>query len=122
MANPCLSCGACCSYYRVSFHWSETERFVGGTTPRELTVQISPHRVAMAGTANTAPRCAALEGRIGAAVRCAIYEQRPSPCREFEASWVHSAHNERCDQARAAHGLPPLTPPHTRTPGRRAAG
>ncbi|HOC10952.1 MAG TPA: YkgJ family cysteine cluster protein, partial [Thermomonas sp.] len=21
--HPCLSCGACCAYFRVSFHWSE---------------------------------------------------------------------------------------------------
>ncbi|MOA32367.1 hypothetical protein D3C78_1535800 [compost metagenome] len=40
-----------------------------------------------------------------------MYEQRSSPCREFEASWEHGEHNPRCDAARAAHGLPPLTPP-----------
>ncbi|RBC12798.1 YkgJ family cysteine cluster protein, partial [Xanthomonas oryzae pv. oryzae] len=21
MAHPCLTCGACCAYFRVSFHW-----------------------------------------------------------------------------------------------------
>ncbi|RBD09468.1 YkgJ family cysteine cluster protein, partial [Xanthomonas oryzae pv. oryzae] len=25
MAHPCLTCGACCAYFRVSFHWSEAD-------------------------------------------------------------------------------------------------
>ena len=118
MRNPCLDCGACCAYYRVSFHWSEAERFLGGATPAELTTKLSPHRVAMRGTQSKSPRCVALDGQIGKAVSCSIYSQRPSPCREFEASWVNGMHSERCDQARAAHGLPPLEPP-TRKPQRR---
>jgi Fe-S-cluster containining protein len=64
----------------------------------------------MLGTETTTPRCASLEGRIGASVRCTIYERRPSPCREFKQSWVDGHRNERCDAARAAHGLPPLEP------------
>jgi hypothetical protein len=111
MRNPCLDCGACCAHYRVSFHWSEAERFLGGVTPADRTTKISPHRIAMLGTASTPPRCSALEGCIGKAVSCSIYAQRPSPCREFEASWVNGLHSERCDQARSAHGLPPLEPP-----------
>jgi len=111
MSNPCLTCGACCAYYRVSFHWSETERFLGGSTPPELTVKIGPHRVAMRGTCGASPRCVALAGEIGRAVHCQIYPERPSPCREFTASWVDGTRSERCDQARAAHGLPPLQPP-----------
>jgi len=111
MSNPCLECGACCAHYRVSFHWSETERFLGGATPSELTTRVTPHRVAMRGTEGAAPRCTVLEGRIGRAVHCRIYAERPSPCREFQASWVDGEHNPRCDAARARHGLPPLTPP-----------
>jgi uncharacterized protein len=111
MPNPCLACGACCAHYRVSFHWWETERFLGGVTPAGVTVQISQHRVAMAGTERTYPRCVALEGQVGEAVCCSIYEQRPSPCREFSPSWANGVREERCDQARKAHGLPPLEPP-----------
>lgn len=118
MSNPCLSCGACCAHYRVSFHWSETERFLGGSTPPELTVKIGPHRVAMRGTCGESPRCIALEGEIGRAVYCRIYAQRPSPCREFEASWVDGTRSERCDKARAAHGLPPLGRPRRRRAAR----
>jgi Fe-S-cluster containining protein len=122
MPNPCLSCGACCSCYRVSFHWSEAEPFMGGTTPAELTTQVSPHRIAMRGTSGASPRCVALEGRVGEAARCSIYARRPSPCREFEVSWEHGVRSEGCDRARAAHGLPPLVPPKRRAPRKRAAG
>jgi Fe-S-cluster containining protein len=102
----------------VSFHWSETERSVGGATPAELTLKVGPHRAAMRGTESRSPRCVALDGTIGAAVSCSIYARRPSPCREFEASWVNGVRNELCERARAAHGLPPLEAPHRRR-GRR---
>jgi Fe-S-cluster containining protein len=110
MVNPCVECGACCAHYRVSFHWSEAERFLGGETPAELTRRIGPHRIAMLGTEGRPPRCIALDGTIGQNVSCRIYAERPSPCREFQASWADGVHSERCDAARAAHGLPPLTP------------
>jgi hypothetical protein len=91
-----------------------------------MTVPVSKHLVAMRGTDRNPPRCIALAGRIGESVGCTIYEQRASPCRDFQASWVDGRHNERCDRARAAHGLPPLSrsvspsplpPPPSRTPG-----
>jgi Fe-S-cluster containining protein len=111
MSNPCLSCGACCAYFRASFHWLETTAAADGATPNELTMSVSPHLVAMRGTERRPPRCIALEGSIGVSVRCTVYEKRASPCREFRASWVDGVHNERCDRARGAHGLPPLPPP-----------
>jgi uncharacterized protein len=110
MRNPCLDCGACCASYRVSFHWSEAEASVGGVTPAELTAKISAHRVAMRGTDSKSPRCVALDGTVGATVSCSIHPQRPSPCRDFEASWSNGVHNVRCDEARATHGLLPLAP------------
>ena len=122
MPNPCLECGACCAYYRVSFHWSESEPFLGGKTPAALTVQVAPHYAAMAGTQRQPPRCVALEGTVGRAAACSIYAERPSPCRELQASWVDGARSERCDRARAAHGLPPLEPPAHKPLPRRARG
>lgn len=116
MSNPCLTCGACCAYYRVSFHWSETERALGGVTPAELTVQLDFHRAAMRGTCGSSPRCVALAGEVGGTVRCTIYAQRPSPCREFAPSWREGTPSERCDKARAAFGLAPLEPPHGAAP------
>ncbi len=55
-------------------------------------------------------RCQALEGKIGTAVGCKIYDRRPSPCRNFKASFEDGQHNQRCDDARAVMGLSPLTP------------
>ncbi|MGG2397440.1 YkgJ family cysteine cluster protein [Pseudomonas sp. SH1-B] len=109
-ANPCLTCGACCAFFRVSFFWGECQS-AGGTVPDEQVVQINPHYVAMRGTESKPARCTQLLGDVGCGVRCTMYEQRSSSCREFEASWANGVHNPRCDDARKAHGLPPLTPP-----------
>jgi Fe-S-cluster containining protein len=111
MGNPCITCGACCAHFRASFYWTEATREAGGLTPPHLTTKLTPHRAVMRGTEANPPRCVALHGTIGEQVRCGIYALRPSPCREFQASWVSGVHNERCDRARAAHGLAPLPPP-----------
>ncbi len=122
MSNPCIACGACCAHFRASFYWSEADPLGGGLTPPTLTVRLTPHLVAMAGTERASPRCVALQGDIGKDVRCAIHALRPSPCREFQASWVEGVHNPRCDRARAAHGLPPLPAPAATDPCRGALG
>lgn len=110
MDNPCLRCGACCAYFRVSFYWSEADPFLGGTVPQELTTPLNPYRSAMQGTLHAPMRCIALDGDIAARVCCSIYEKRPSPCRELEPWDEDGQPNERCNKARAAHGLPPLEP------------
>lgn len=117
MDNPCLRCGACCAWYRVSFYWSESETFLGGGVPPELTEALNPWRAAMRGTTCPPLRCVALEGNLGEAVCCAIYLQRPSPCRELEPWNEDGSPNERCTKARAGHGLPPLDPRTDRPPG-----
>lgn len=102
--HPCLECGACCAHYRVSFYWREE-------VPEHLTVDQSDFRKAMKGTAEKSPRkCIALSGQIGKRASCTIYENRPTPCRDFQASYEDGVQNKRCDEARAAHGLRPLTP------------
>ncbi len=55
------------------------------------------------------PRCVALSGEIGISVSCAIYENRPTPCRRFTASYENGVREPRCDEARLRHGLKPLT-------------
>ena len=111
MPHPCLSCGACCAAFRVSFHWSEAEPGVlGAGIPPQLTEAADPHRLAMRGTWARQPHCIALEGAVGVSTRCAIYPQRPSPCRELQASWEHGVHSAQCDKARARYGLRPLVP------------
>ena len=102
MSEPCLSCGACCAHFRVSFYWAESDAHPAGTVPHALTVPITPHLVAMRGTDTRCPRCVALRGEVGSAVSCTIYPQRSSPCREF------SAGTDACNRAREKHGLAPV--------------
>ena len=109
--NPCLSCGACCAIFRVSFYWAEADDVTPGGVPAELTEKMTPHRLMMKGTGGSTPRCVALEGEIGGPIGCSIHPRRPTPCRDFSASYSDGVtRHERCDQARAGHGLPPLTP------------
>lgn len=112
--NPCLHCGACCAYYRVSFYWSEADEGQGGLVPFELTEEVTPLRRCMKGTNQKQPRCVALQGEIGRTVRCSIYPRRPSPCRKFGITCTDGLlrargdEQERCNRARAAWGLPPF--------------
>lgn len=110
MTHPCLACGACCAAFRVAFHWAETEPALGGATPSRLTERLDAHRVVMLGTYAAPIRCSALRGEVGSATSCAIYTQRPSPCRELQASWEDGIAHPQCDRARTAHGLAPLRP------------
>lgn len=107
--NPCLRCGACCAYYRASFYWREASDVTPGGVPIELTQDLTDFRLVMKGTNRKAPRCVALVGTIGQRVYCAIYDRRATPCRAFAPSYSDGQPHERCDRARAAHGLPPLT-------------
>jgi Fe-S-cluster containining protein len=108
--NPCLSCGACCAFYRASFYWSEAEGYTPGGVPLKMTKKLDDFRLMMIGTGGSAPRCIALLGDISRSVRCSIYERRPSICREFEPSWQNNTSNPRCDKARLAWGMRPLVP------------
>jgi Fe-S-cluster containining protein len=84
----------------VSFYWAEaTMRGL----PASAVEQVTPHLSCMAGTNRAQPHCAALEGRVGKEVRCSLYAQRPSTCREVQPG------EDKCNRARAAHGLPPLS-------------
>lgn len=108
--HPCLSCGACCAFFRVEFYWREanqedTEKAV----PLQLCEEASANKRAMRGTTRKhRPCCVALAGKIGEDVRCTIYENRSSACRSFMASYENGRQNPRCDEARRAHGLSPL--------------
>lgn len=110
MTHPCLRCGACCAHFRVAFHWSEAEAFLGGQVPSDLTEKLDPHRLMMKGTACAPLRCIALQGEVGTQATCSIYPQRPSVCREVVPAWEAGAPSPQCDRARAAHGLAALTP------------
>ncbi len=112
--NPCLTCGACCAFFRASFYWRETDENPEGTVPLELTEEVTPFLRAMRGTNRKEPRCIALEGEIGQAVRCGIYEKRSTSCRDFEVDFIDgkvvagAEDYERCTRARTKWGLPPI--------------
>ena len=77
MPHPCLTCGACCAFFRVAFHWSETEPELGGRVPFDLTEPLRTHERAMRGTSQAQPRCVALDADIGRYSHCTIHERRP---------------------------------------------
>ena len=109
--NPCLSCGACCSHFRVSFYFGELESHDGGWVPVAFTSKINDFRACMQGTESGEGRCVALRGTVGqTGISCSIYASRPSPCREFEAWLEDGMPNPDCQRVRAKHGLPSLPP------------
>ena len=107
--HPCQSCGACCAFFRISFHWTETlaESYA---VPIDMTIGISPYVNAMIGTREEIPKCTALKGVVGKDVSCSIYLNRPGCCREFKPSYEKGSVNERCEQARLNKGLVVLSP------------
>ncbi len=107
--HPCLTCGACCTQYRVAFHWMESDDVTPGGVPAELTEKLDAHRLCMRGTHAPPIRCVALDAEIGVYSRCRIHPRRPSVCREVDASWEYGRSSPQCDKARAAFGLPVLT-------------
>lgn len=107
-----MSCGACCAAFRVQFYWREAN---AGETPHPAAVpahlceELTPRHRGMKGTGDKHhPKCAGLRGRIGVDASCSIYLGRPTPCREFAASYADGRRQPRCDEARAKHGLRPL--------------
>lgn len=106
--HPCLRCGACCSTFRVSFYWTESEPAAGGCVPPELTEKLNDFRAVMKGTNRPQPRCVALQGEVGGFTPCAIYASRPSPCREFLMALDDPELDSACDRAREGFGLPRL--------------
>ena|SRR5579871_3011416 len=115
--NPCLSCGACCAHFRVSFYFGELQGQPGGWVPLELTSKVNDFRAAMKGTESGNGRCVALRGDVGkAGVHCAIYQNRPTPCREFDAWLADGTPNPDCQRLREQRGLHPLAPLSHYTP------
>jgi hypothetical protein len=93
----------------VSFYWAEASDASENGIPVQYTESLTPHLRCLQGTNQRPPRCVLLEGTVGVSVACRLHTQRPSPCREFAASFEDGQPHDRCDQARAKHGLPPLT-------------
>jgi Fe-S-cluster containining protein len=110
-ANPCVSCGACCAHFRVSFYFGELTGYSGGWVPIELTTKVNAYRAAMKGTEVGNGRCVALRGEVGKlGVSCSIYQHRPSTCREFDAWEEDGTPSPECQRLRVRRGLPVLQP------------
>lgn len=113
--NPCITCGACCAFFRVSFYWQETDDNMG-EVPKDMTEPLNTFRQCMKGTNQLRPRCIALDGEIGHTVLCNIYTKRPSVCREFGVQWedgwlyISADDFQRCTIARTKWGLAPIDP------------
>jgi uncharacterized protein len=113
--NPCITCGACCAHFRVSFYWAEIDAVQPQGVPEALTEKITPFLCCMRGTNQKKARCIALEGQIGEQVNCSIYPFRSSTCQEFGIQWENGISSitteelERCNHARSHWGLPAIT-------------
>lgn len=108
--HPCVACGACCASFRVAFYWIESESNSEYRVPSNLVEDLDLRQRCMKGTnSKHHPKCIALKGKVGKQAYCSIYENRPTPCRAFSASYEAGVHQPRCDEARAKHGLPPLS-------------
>ncbi len=81
-----------------------------GMVPADLTEKLNETRACMKGTNQKNPRCIALTGEIGKRVACSIYENRPSPCREFNIYSADGEPSPDCQKLRELNNLPPLKP------------
>jgi Fe-S-cluster containining protein len=45
--HPCLTCGACCAYFRASFYWAEADDETPGWVPVEMTRKLNEHRMSL---------------------------------------------------------------------------
>ncbi len=104
--NPCLNCGACCSYFRISFYHGELKS-VGGFVPDEHVVQLNSFRAVMKGT-EIGGRCSCLTGEVGKKISCSIYENRPSVCRAYHVWDNEGVANIDCNRLREKIGLPAI--------------
>jgi len=103
--NPCFECGQCCQHFRVSFYHGEIEGNGAGIVPGDLTTKLTDHLACMKGTEKGSAPCIALKHTKEEGWRCSIYEQRPSPCREFNVFNEDGTMNKDCQKLRMKIGL-----------------
>ncbi len=102
--HPCLTCGVCCTNYRVEFfdlraaiHGRHRARCAGPRSARQ------GNRARMKRYRTAPVRCVALGDLGNDCVGCTIYEQRSRPCRDFPFA------SYGCHDTRAKFDLPALT-------------
>jgi Fe-S-cluster containining protein len=82
----------------VSFYHGEIVGNGTGVVPGELTTKLTEHLACMKGTEKGGAPCIALRHTEDAGWRCSIYEERPSPCREFNIINDDGTLNEDCQR------------------------
>lgn len=95
-SDICMSCGACCAAFRVSFYWAEGESL---GIPEEMTVKVNDFYTCMKGTESKPVKCIALAGEVGQSVACQIYDRRSSTCQSVQVG------DAQCLKARHYHQL-----------------
>lgn len=100
--NPCMQCGACCAYFRVSFYHGETDS-TGGVVPAEMTEKVNDFMACMKGTDQKSPRCINLQGKSVSVWRAALTHN----ARRHAVSLI--------SRGSAVYTMPPVTrqEPHT---------
>ncbi len=99
---PCMSCGACCSYFKVQF-----DRKYNPQVPWQKITVIKNSQAVMIGTEEFKGRCESLEGVVGESCKCKIYSSRPDVCESFPVWLNNGLQNPKCMAARKHHGLKP---------------
>lgn len=99
---PCQSCGACCSFFKISFYDKINQQ-----VPAELKVRKNIETSAMKGADKFKGKCIAFSGKIGEDCACTIYPNRPNVCREFPVYLRDGSQNPKCYRARKYYGLTP---------------
>jgi len=89
----------------VSFYHGEIEGNDAGIVPGDLTTKLTDHLACMKGTEKGGAPCIALKHTKEEGWRCSIYEQRPSPCREFNVFNEDGTMNKDCQKLRMKIGL-----------------
>lgn len=90
----------------------------GGNVPECDIEEVNDFYDCMKGTNQRHPRCVALQGKIGTSAHCGIYPYRSTSCRDFGIHSelgrivVNAEELARCNNARAAYGLPPILVEH----------
>ena len=76
--SACLTCGACCCHYRVSFYWQEAEQ--RGLEDKDL-VQVTPLRVCFRGMGPPRRPVGHVTGGGGSRAMCSQLQPLPTPIR-----------------------------------------
>lgn len=97
---PCVSCGACCAYFKVEFSRENNPQ-----VPWQKIIIQKDKKAFMKGAEKFKGRCDSLLGNLGENCSCSIYENRPDVCAAFPVWLNNGKQNPKCIKAREHNGL-----------------